>query len=172
MSPVTSVGETQLDDAAKVEKLRSLIEKIRFCMMTTSDRHGELHSRPMSFVEWSKEGNLLFFTSASSSALREAKMQPTVNLSFCEPSKNVYVSLLGETKILKDPGLKKRLFSPIMYNWFPGGPEDPNLRLLSINPIKAEYWDGLSGLALLLSMAKARVTHERQATGEHEFLDL
>ena len=172
MSTAVSVGESQLDDAAKTEKLRSLIEKIRFCMMTTSDRHGELHSRPMSFLEWSKEGSLLFFTSATSSTIREAKIQPTVNLSFCEPSKNVYVSLLGQTRILSDQGLKKRLFSPIMHNWFPGGPEDPNLRLLSITPIKAEYWDGLSGLALLLSIAKARVTHEPQTMGEHELLDL
>ncbi len=172
MRTLTPVKETHADEAAKIEKLKSLVENIRFCMMTTVDTKGDLHSRPMSFLEWSEDGTLLFFTSVKSSAIREAKMQPTVNLNFCEPSKNVYVSLLGETRILNDQSLKKRLFSPIMRNWFPAGPEDPNLRLLSIMPIQAEYWDGLSGLALLLSMAKSRITDKPQPMGEHELLDL
>lgn len=172
MSTLTPVKESELDEGAKIEKLKSLIEKIRFCMMTTLNSAGELHSRPMSFLEWSNDGTLLFFTSTASSALREAKIKPTVNLNFCEPSKNIYVSVLGETQILDDQKLKDRLFSPIMQNWFPAGPQDPNLRLLSITPIQAEYWDGLSGLALLLSLAKSRLTDTPQPMGEHELLDL
>jgi len=59
-----------------------------------------------------------------------------------------------------------------MRNWFPGGPTDPNLRLLSVNPVSAEYWDGLSGLSLLLSLAKSRLTDTPQKTGEHEYFEL
>lgn len=160
------------DETAKVDKLKSLVEKIRFCMMTTTSGDGELHSRPMSFLEWGSNGDLLFFTSASSTAFKEIKLQRQINLSFCEPAQNVYVSLLGQARVLNDQGLKERLFSPIMKNWFPGGATDPNLRLLAVTPSTAEYWDGLAGLSLLLSLAKQLVAKEPQPMGEHEYFVL
>ena len=160
------------DEVEKIDKLKALVEKIRFCMMTTTKGDGELHSRPMSFLEWGEDGDLLFFTSATSTAFREMKLQTLINLSFCEPTKNVYVSLLGQAKVLNDPTLKERLFSPIMQNWFPGGAADPNLRLVAITPRSAEYWDGLSGLSLLLSLAKERITKNAQPLGQHEYFQL
>jgi general stress protein 26 len=172
MSTALAAAQALTDDSAKIDKLKSLIENIRFCMMTTIGEDGALHSRPMSFLEWSDNGALLFFTSATSATLRQIKNQRMVDLAFCEPSQNVYVSLLGEAKVLNDRALTEKLFSPIMRNWFPGGPQDPALRLLSVTPMTAEYWDGLSGLSLLLSLAKARLTDTPQKTGEHEYFEL
>jgi len=169
--PATTEPRTE-EVAARLDKLKSLIEKIRFCMMTTVGSDGTLHSRPMSFLEWTFGGQLLFFTSSTSSALQELKWQNVVNLSFCEPSKNVFVSILGEASIVNDQALKDRLFSPIMKNWFAGGSTDPNLRLLSINALRAEYWDGLSGLALLISLAKSRLSDSPQPMGEHQYFQL
>lgn len=160
------------EDAAKLDKLKSLVETIRFCMMTTVGSDGALHSRPMSFLEWTFRGELLFFTSATSGAVQELKWQNVVNLAFCEPSKNIYVSVLGEARIVNDQAMKDKLFFPIMKNWFPGGSTDPILRLLSISPLRAEYWDGLSGLALLISLAKSRLTDTPQPLGEHQYFQI
>ena len=95
-----------------------------------------------------------------------------VNLGFCEPNQNTYVSVVGEARVLNDRALMHRLFAAIMKNWFPGGADDPSLRLLAVNPSNAEYWDGLSGLPLLFSMAKARLTDTPQPLGEHEYFEL
>lgn len=168
MSTALSMGGLVDDEADKFEKLKSLVDKIRFCMMTTIGLDGVMHSRPMSFLEWSEGGNLLFFTNASSTTMRQIESQRTVNLGFCDPSHNVYVSISGEARVLNDAALKEKLFAPIMKNWFPGGPEDPSLRLVSVIPNNAEYWEGLSGLALLLSLAKASLTDVPQDVGAHE----
>lgn len=160
------------EDAAKLDKLKSLVENVRFCMMTTAGLDGALHSRPMSFLEWAFDGALLFFTRSTSSALQEIKHRNVVNLSFCEPAKNVYVSLLGEAQVVTDQALKETLFAPIMKNWFPGGPTDPDLRLLSVSMLRAEYWDGLSGFALLISLTKSRFTNSTQPLGEHQYFQL
>ena len=140
--------------------------------MTTIGLDGALHSRPMSFLEWSDEMGLLFFTRARSETVQQIRAQRTVNLGFCEPSQNTYVSIVGEARVLNDRPLMERLFAPIMKNWFPGGADDPNLRLLTLTPSTAEFWDGLSGLPLLLSLAKARLTETKQPLGEHEYLEL
>jgi general stress protein 26 len=137
MSAALSMNALVDDEADRFEKLRSLVDKIRFCMMTTIGLDGVMHSRPMSFLEWSEGGNLLFFTRASSTTMRQIESQRIVNLGFCDPSHNVYVSISGEARVLNDAALKEKLFAPIMNNWFPGGAEDPSLRLISVIPVSA-----------------------------------
>jgi general stress protein 26 len=171
MSTVLEQKQAPADERAKIEKLRSLIEKIRFCMMTSIADDETLHSRPMSFLEWPDDGPLLFFTSATSTKMRQLKNQRSVDLSFCEPCQNVFVSVSGEAKVLHNQALVERLFSPIMRNWFPDGPTDPNLRLLSISPITGEYWDGF-GLSLLLSLRKGKLTDKSQKLDGHEYFEL
>ncbi len=49
--------------------------------------------------------------------------------------------------------------------WFPKGPDDPDLVLLSVEPEIAEFWDvgGIKGLRYLFDAAKAYVTGDRVA---------
>ena len=47
-----------------IEKLKDLIERIDFCMLTTIDE-GHLHSRPMSTQQFEFDGDLWFFTGKS-----------------------------------------------------------------------------------------------------------
>ena len=42
---MTAAAHTQQDD---LQKIRELIKDIDFCMLTTVDESGDLHSRPMS----------------------------------------------------------------------------------------------------------------------------
>ena len=160
------------DEEKDLEKLKSLIAKIRICLMTTLGSDRAFHSRPMSFLEWSEEGTLLFFTKASSSTVEEIEWNTQVSLGFCQPSDNAYVCIVGEAEVVYDRELVQKLFSPMMKNWFPGGAEDPSLRLLSVIPKTAEYWDGPSGISLLISLAKARLTDSPQDLGEHRFFRL
>jgi general stress protein 26 len=55
-----------------LQKLREMIKDIDFCMMTTVDEDGDLHSRPMSVNgEVDRDGDLWFFTGASSHKVSE-----------------------------------------------------------------------------------------------------
>jgi general stress protein 26 len=50
----------------EAHKLRELVERIRFCMLVTLDREGELRSRPLELLELDAQGNFWFFTAVGS----------------------------------------------------------------------------------------------------------
>ena len=55
-----------------LQKLRELVKDIDFCMMTTVDEGGDLHSRPMSSNgDIDANGDVWFFTNASSHKVSE-----------------------------------------------------------------------------------------------------
>jgi general stress protein 26 len=52
--------------------------------------------------------------------------------------------------------------------WWPGGPSDPNVCLLRIEPLSAELWDGPASTArTVFEFAKAWLTGEEPSLGEN-----
>lgn len=151
-----------------IAKLRGLIKNIDFAMLTTVDDDGSLRSRPMSTngeVEF--DGDLWFFTSASSHKVHEIERQPQVNASFARPDKQDYVSLSGRAELVRDPAKIKQLWKPELKAWFPNGPDDPDVALLKIHVHKAEYWDAPSSLvAHAFGLVKATLTRTPGPQGE------
>jgi general stress protein 26 len=62
-----------------------------------------------------------------------------------------YAVLYGTAHVRKDRALIDELWSEAWGVWFPGGKDNPNLCLLAITPVSAEYWDscGLYGFTYL-----------------------
>ena len=56
-------------------------------------------------------------------------------------AENIYLSISGEARVLTNQGLADSLWSASMRLWFPGGPDDPDLAVLLVDPEYAEYWD-------------------------------
>jgi general stress protein 26 len=57
--------------------------------------------------------------------------------------------------------------------WFPEGLDDPELALIKVSPVNAEYWDSSSNkMVVLFSMVKAALTGTRYKEGEHGKLKL
>ncbi|HEY6659689.1 MAG TPA: pyridoxamine 5'-phosphate oxidase family protein, partial [Pyrinomonadaceae bacterium] len=74
--------ETRKDN---LQKIRDMVKDIDFCMLTTVDEQGDLHSRPMSANgEIDPNGDLWFFTSVSSHKVSEIEKLPKVNVSFAD----------------------------------------------------------------------------------------
>src|SRR4026207_2281858 len=86
-----------------LEKLREIIKDIDFCMLTTIDEEGDPHSRPMSSNgDIDPDGDLWFFTSASSHKVDEIESSPKVNVSFADPDNQRYVSVTGTAELVRD----------------------------------------------------------------------
>ena len=52
--------------------------------------------------------------------------------------------------------------------WWPDGPRDSNVRVLRLEPVNAELWDGpASKLVAAYEFAKARLTGEPPNLGEN-----
>ena len=177
MSPATTSFETapvsaDEDRDERLAKLRELIESIAICMVTTTGADGSIHSRPMAYLEMEPSGRLLFLTRVGSAKVDEVRRNRHVNLNFSDPAKNLFVSVSGDARVVYDRDRIASLFTPIMKNWFPGGVDDPALRLLIVEPWSAEYWNGPSGLTFLFRVAKSFITGTPADLGEHELLEL
>ncbi len=145
----------------QLKDLRHIISDIKYGMLTTLDKEGCLHSRPMATLQLEEDGSLYFFIKNDSMKCLEINKNHQVNLSFSEPKNNQYVSLSGKGYIIEDRQKMKELWNPFFKAWFPKGLEEPNIALLRINVEKAEYWDYPKGVFVrLIGFAKALFTKE------------
>ena len=142
-----------------VQKLAKLIKGIRVAMLTTVEADGCLRSRPMAMQDSAFDGTLWFFTRIDTAKVHEIERDRHVNLSFANPSDEVYVSVSGKARVVRDPAKAKELWNPINKAWFPQGLDDPNLGLVRVDVEKAEYWDSPSSAVVqLIGFAKAIAT--------------
>jgi general stress protein 26 len=165
--------DNRADRDQGIEKIKTLIEKIEFAMLTTFDRDGSLRSRPMATQKTDFDGDLWFFTQADTPKIHEIEHDQHVNVSFASPEDQHYVSLSGRAQIVRDPQKINELWDPSLKAWFPEGPDDPNIALLKVNVEKGEYWDSPSSMvAHALGMEKAIATVTSYNPGENEKVDL
>ena len=163
--------ETRKDN---LQKIRDMVKDIDFCMLTTVDEQGDLHSRPMSANgEIDPNGDLWFFTSVSSHKVSEIEKLPKVNVSFADPKNQHYVSITGRAQLVRDRNKIEELWKPEFKMWFPEGKDDPEIALLRISLEKAEYWDSPSStIGYALSFVSSLVTGKEADFGENKKVDL
>jgi general stress protein 26 len=163
---------TALTPAHDLQKLRDMVKDIDFCMLTTIDQRGDLHSRPMSSNGYiDPDGEIWFFTGAFSHKVSEINDTPRVNISFADPQNQNYVSITGRARLVRDREKIDELWQPQFQMWFPEGKDDPNIALLRVKIEKAEYWDSpSSAVSYVLDFVSSLLTGEEPDSGEHKKL--
>ena len=162
--------QRRVDD---LQKLRELVKDIDFCMLTTLDETGNLHSRPMSSNgDIDQNGDIWFFTSASSHKVSQIEKLPKVNVSFADPDNQHYISISGTAHLVRDRDKIEELWRPEFKMWFPKGKDDPDVALLRISLEKAEYWDSPSStVGFMLNFISSLVTGKEADHGENKKLE-
>jgi general stress protein 26 len=157
-----------------LKKLREMVKDIDFCMLTTVDEGGDLHSRPMSSNgDIDPDGDIWFFTSASSHKVSEINKLPKVNVSFADPDNQRYISVSGTAQLVRDRAKIDELWRPEFKIWFPEGKDDPEVALLRVSLEKAEYWDSPSStIGYALSFVSSLVTGKEPDLGENKKIEL
>jgi general stress protein 26 len=157
-----------------LQKLREMVKDIDFCMLTTVDENGDLHSRPMSVNgDIDPDGDLWFFTSASSHKVAEISKLPKVNVCFADPDNQHYVSISGKAQLVRDRNKIDELWRPEFKMWFPEGKDDPQVALLRVNLEQAEYWDSPSStIGFVLNFVSSLVTGKEADHGENQKIEL
>jgi general stress protein 26 len=143
-------------------------------MLTTIDEAGDPHSRPMSSNgDIDHDGDLWFFTNASSHKVTEVAQTPKVNVSFADPDNQRYVSITGVAQLIRDRQKIDELWRPEFKLWFPKGKDDPDVALLKVNLEKGEYWDSpASTIGYALSFVSSLITGKQPDLGENRKVDL
>ncbi len=150
------------------EKVFDLIKDIKFAMMVTQDGDGHLFARPMVAQERDENDQLWFFTAADSPKVREIQVNSKVLLSYGTSDGGDFVSISGEASIVKDRAKIEELWDESLKAWFPKGKEDPNICLIEVNPLSAEYWDQPSSkIVQAFGYLKARITGNPEKMGEN-----
>ena len=144
-------------------------------MLTHRHTDGTLHSHPLTTQNRSlKPGEpLYFFVSRQTEVGQRLRADGNVCLSYADLKEDRWISVSGQATISEDMDTKKKLFNALAKAWFPGGAEDPDLELVEVRIVNAEYWDiKESKVTQLLKMASAAVTGNKPEMGEHRELNV
>jgi general stress protein 26 len=144
-----------------------IIEKVGVCMLTTQFAGG-LRARPIE-TRPDRDADLIFFvTDVHSAKEDEIEAAPDVGLVIFDPKDKAYLSITGRARVMRDAAKMKAVWRKTDELWWPGGPTDPNVCLMRIEPLTAELWDGPASAAFAaFEFAKARLTGEKPNLGEN-----
>ena len=160
---------TETTHSEATRHMWSMIRGIRFAMMTTEDG-GVLRARPMVAAQDEFDGNLWFFTRASSHTVQEAA-HSAVCVTYADGGQQNYVSLSGHAELVRDKATCAAHWSEPMRTWFPGGKDDPELAMLKVHVDSAEYWDAPNHTMVhAYGYVKAVLTGKSPHPGENQKL--
>ena len=140
------------------DKVHDILKKFKTAMVVSVSEGHQLEARPMQVAKVEENGYLWFFTGKSGRLASELDNNPKVLLVMQE-ERSYYLSLRGDARKEHDQAKIRELFSEPYKVWFPGGPTDPELVLIGVNPVSAEYWDnaGSNKLQYMFEAVKAYV---------------
>jgi general stress protein 26 len=145
------------------DRVWELMDKISTCMLTTHDGD-QIRSRPMHAFVRRDEDAVYFLGDADQHKDVEIERNPNVGLAFADGQK--FVSVTGHAAVSRDKTKIKELWSPVAQAWW-DSPDDPNIRLLTVTPDDAEFWDGPGKVIGTIKMITAAATHSRPNYGEN-----
>lgn len=150
-----------------IDRVWDIIEKVGVCMLTTQFADG-LRARPLEARPDRGAGLIFFVTDIHSAKEAEIEVRPDVGLIFIDATEKAYLSITGRACVTHDAEKTEVVWRKADELWWPGGPSDPNVCLLRIEPFIGELWDGpASAMATIFEFAKARFTGERPNLGEN-----
>jgi general stress protein 26 len=148
------------------DRVWDIIDKVHTCMLTTRFAGG-LRARPLDARPDRRDGIIWFVTDARAGKDDEIAAAPDVGLTFVDAKDKAYLSITGRASVTRDSAKAAEIWKKMDDVWWPGGPDDPNVRVLRIEPQTAELWDGPSSSTVAaFEFAKARITGEKPNLGE------
>ncbi len=145
----------------EMRRLWELMELVSFCMLSTW-KGTKLRSRPMAAFPKRKEGVIYFLTDARRQKGNHIDQNPQVYLTFSHPCRQKYVSLIGRAEVNSNRGKIEELWSIGARLWWES-PADPNIRVIKVVPLEADYWDSpstwISNLKVAFGLLVGRHPH-------------
>src|SRR5262249_53519426 len=144
-----------------------ILEKTAVGMLTTRSSGG-LRGRPLEARPDRNAGVILFVTDVRGLKDDEIAADPEIGFTVVDAEDNAYLSISGRAEVLRDSVIAAKIWKSTDDAWWPGGPDDKNVRVLRLEPSLAELWDGPALKAVsIYEFAKARLTGGKPNLGEN-----
>jgi general stress protein 26 len=148
-------------------RIWDLLEQTGVGMLTTRFDDG-LRARPLEARPDRDAGIIYFITDVRGLKDDEIEGDPHVCFTLTSAHDKAYLSITAHASVMRDPLLAAKYWKKTDDVWWPGGPEDKYVRVLRLEPARAELWDGpSSSLVAAYEFAKARATGEKPNLGEN-----
>jgi len=149
-----------------VSRVWDIIEKAPVGMLTTRFSGG-LRARPLE-ARADRDAGIWFVSDVRGAKDDEIDAAHDIGLVFYDADGRTYLSITGRASVTRDTAKAKEIWKKTDDVWLPGGPDDSNVRVLCVEPITAELWNGPSSAAgAAFEFAKARLTGEKPNLGEN-----
>ena len=145
------------------DRVWQLMQQISICMLTTHDGE-KIRSRPMGAYARQEDDAIYFLSDARRHKDEEIRDNPNVCLAFADGHK--FVSVTGRAVVSRDKSKIKELWGTPAKAWW-DSPDDPNIRLLTVKPDDAEFWEGPGKVVATIKMMAAAATKSRPDLGEN-----
>jgi len=151
---------TNQSDGAK--KVYDLLKGFSTAMLVTHGLTGKHGARPMHVAQLDQDAGQMTFLTGHGGLAAEIENETAVLLVF-QNDTSAYVSVRGRARIEHNRPKIKELWKEPYKVWFPKGPEDPDILLVAVDLLDAEYWDnrGMNKLEYLFESAKAYVKGQK-----------
>ncbi len=124
-----------------ISRVWDIIDMVRIGMLTTQF-NGGLRARPLEARGDRDAGIIWFVTDVHGAKDDEIGTAHDIGLVFIDEDDCAYLSITGRAFVMRDTAQAKDIWRRTDNTCFPDGPDDPNVRVLRIEPITAELWDG------------------------------
>ena len=112
-------------------------------------------------------GLIWFVTDVRSGKEHEIEAEHDVGLVFIDAKAKAYLSITARAEVRQDHAKAAEIWKRTDNMWW-SGPDDPNVRVLRVQPLTAELWDGPASAAVAaFEFAKARITGAKPNLGEN-----
>ena len=152
--------------STSADRVWEIIETVGIAMLTTSFPGG-LRARPVEARPERDAGLIWFVTDLRSGKEHEIEAEHDVGLVFIDAKAKAYLSITARAEVRQDHAKAAEIWKRTDNMWW-SGPDDPNVRVLRVQPLTAELWDGPASAAVAaFEFAKARITGAKPNLGEN-----
>jgi len=86
---------------------------------------------------------VLLSTNTSSNKVAQIRANPKICAYYCDPLDYRGLTLIGDAEVVEDMEVKEALWDPEWKFYYPGGIEDPDFTVISLEPVRAWYYHRL-----------------------------
>lgn len=129
---------TDVDALLKIA--RQTVEQVRFCFAITQTQTGGVNARIVEPAKPDDQWHAWFMTSRASRKIAELEDNSKLVLAYQYDTEGSCVTLHGQAAVNDDTAFKRKVWSNEFAKWFPGGPEDPGVVIVTFQTERIELW--------------------------------